>query len=114
MSTVNLSSYPRETLEHLLRMLKSYRASLKQIGKRAELIDPLDPPSLRAIIEHHSSMEPEDAEKYAKAAIAFAFPKYTGASAVLRKNDTLKGGARVFVGDDMVDVSLQKFESLLK
>jgi hypothetical protein len=46
--------------------------------------------------------------------IKYAFPSYVGEPPIIRKNDTLKGGARVFVGDDMVDVSMQKFENLLK
>jgi hypothetical protein len=95
-------------------MLKSYRNGLKQIGKRAILIDPLDPPGIQAVVEMHSGMSEDAARKYAESMIRYAFPSYTGESPVVRTNDTLKGGARVFVGDDMVDVSLQKFESLLK
>jgi hypothetical protein len=57
MTNSNLSSYSRETLEHLLMMMKSYRNGLKQIGKRAKLIDPNNLPAIRATIEVHSGMD---------------------------------------------------------
>lgn len=114
MSTLNLTSYSRETLEHLLLMMKSYRSSLKQIGKRTVLIDPENPPAIAARIEYPSSMEDSFAKEYAQGVLKYAFPAYDGASPLLSKNDSLTGGARVFVGDDMVDVSFQKLESLLK
>lgn len=65
MPTLNLTSYSRETLEHLLSMMKSYRSSLKQIGKRATLIDPENPPAISARIEYPSSMEENFASQYA-------------------------------------------------
>ena len=114
MSHINLSSYPRETLEHLLKVVKSYRSWLKQIWKRALLEDPKSPTPVRAIVELHGSMDEKDGQRYAESVIKYAFPTYTWESPLVRKNDELKGGARVFVGDDMVDVTMQKFESLLK
>lgn len=56
MSKTQLHSYPRETLEHLLKILKSYRNGLKQIGKRAQLEDPSSPLPVRAFVEIHSGM----------------------------------------------------------
>ncbi|MBP9812639.1 hypothetical protein KBC86_04605 [Candidatus Gracilibacteria bacterium] len=114
MSNIQLSSYSRETLEHLLKIVKSYRSGLKQIGKRAKLEDPNNPIPIRAIVELHPSLDEKDGVRYAEAVIHSVFPTYTGESPLIRKNDELKGGARVFVGDDMVDVTMQKFESLLK
>ncbi len=114
MTTLNLSTYSREQLEHILKMLKSYKNGLKQIGKRAVLIDPKNPPKTRAVIEMHSGLDEKQAEKYAQAVIHTTFPEYSGDTALLRKNDSLKWWARVFVGDDMVDITMQKFESLLK
>lgn len=114
MDKIQLTSYPRETLEHLLKVVKSYRNGLKQIGKRAKLEDPKNPTPIRALVEIHSGMDEKEWLRYADAVIQFAFPTYTWESPLIRKNDELKGGARVFVGDDMVDVTMQKFESLLK
>lgn len=114
MSNLNLTSYPRETLEHVLKIVKLYRSHLKQIGKRADFIDPENPPAIRAIVEVHPDIDRDMAQKYAESVIRFAFPNYTGISPVVKINAALKGGARVFVGDDMVDVSMQKFENLLQ
>lgn len=113
MSHINLSSYSRETLEHLLKVVKSYRTGLKQIGKRAKLEDPNTPTPVRAFVEIHSGMDEKEGIRYAQAVIQYAFPTYTWESPVVKVNPELKGGARVFVGDDMVDVTLQKFESLI-
>ena len=114
MSNINLASYSRETLEHLLRVAKSYRSGLKQIGKRAKLEDPNAPTPVRALVELHTDMDEKDGLRYAEAVIKYAFPTYTWESPLVKKNEHLKGGARVFVGDDMVDVTMQKFESLLQ
>lgn len=94
--------------------MKSYRNGLKQIGKRTILHDPKNPIPVRAIVEIHSSMDEKEWLRYASAIIKYAFPTYTWESPLVKSNDELKGGARVFVGDDMVDVTMQKFESLLK
>lgn len=114
MSSLNLTAYSREQLEHLLKMMKSYRNWLKQIGKRAHLSDPDHPTPIQAVVEYNPTMETKDVTEYALACIRYAFPAYTGASPILKANNELKWGARVFVGDDMVDISFQKFESLLK
>lgn len=95
-------------------MLKSYKNGLRQVGKRISLSDPLNPTPTQAVVEYMSSMTEGDILKYANACLSYAFPEYHGDAPILRKNDTLKWGARVFVGDDMVDVSFQKIESLLK
>ncbi len=114
MSQIQLSSYSRETLENLLKIIKSYKSWLKQIWKRAQLVDPNNPAPIRALVELHDWLDENEGLKYAQSVIKFAFPTYTWESPLVRKNPELKGGARVCVGDDMVDVSMQKFESLLK
>lgn len=90
MTTINISSYSREALEHLLRMLKSYKNGLRQVGKRMTLSDPLHPAPTQAVVEYMSSMTESDALKYAKACLSYAFPEYHGDAPILRKNDTLK------------------------
>ncbi len=90
MTTISLSSYPRETLEHLLKMLKSYKNGLKQIGKRAVLTDPSDLPPVRAVVEYMPTMEEKDVTQYALSCIRYAFPSYTGEAPLLRPNAELK------------------------
>ncbi len=112
MTTLDLTSYSRESLEHILHIVKAYRNSLKQIGKRAILSDPKDPPAVTATIEYVSGMDRASVEKYAQSCMKELFPEYTGAAPLLRQNPELMGWVRIFVGDDMIDVSFQKFETL--
>ncbi len=115
MPTLNLTSYPRETLEHVLSIVKSYRISMKQIGKRAILTDPLDPPQDSVTIEYAPHIDASLIEKYSEACLALSFPEYKSTlPPIIRKNPLLTGGIRLFVGDDMVDVSFARFESLVK
>ena len=115
MSRINLSSYSRETLEHILQIMKNYRISMKQVGNRAILLDPENLPEDVAIIEYAPSMDTTLVDRYARACLRFSFPEFKNtASPIIRKNPLLTGGVRVFVWDNMVDVSFARFESLVK
>ncbi len=94
--------------------MKSYRNSLKQIGRRARIVDPKNPPGVSAIVEYVSGMDKDSVEKYSRSCIAKLFPEYTGEVPIFRENPELKWWVRVFVGDDMIDISFQKFETLFK
>lgn len=89
MSKIDLSTYPRDTLEQLLGIVKDYRTALKQIGKRAILIDPKNPPKESARIEYPSTMDAISVSQYAAACIKYAFPEYIGPAPTLLSNDTL-------------------------
>jgi hypothetical protein len=91
MSTIDLSSHSRETLEHILSVMKGYRTTLKQVGKRAVLIDAKNPPKERAIIEYAPGMDVSSVEAYGSSCIARLFPGYTGDAPVLRENTELTG-----------------------
>ncbi len=114
MTPLDLTSYSRESLENMLSIVKSYRTSLKQIGKRAVLIDPKHPPAISATVEYVGGMHKDSVEKYALSCMKKLFPEYTGAAPILRENPELKWWIRVFVGDDMIDLTFQKFETLIK
>lgn len=90
MTTLDLSSYSRESLEHLLLIMKSYRNSLKQIGRRARIVDPKNPPGVSAIVEYVSGMDKDSVEKYSRSCIAKLFPEYTGEVPIFRENPELK------------------------
>jgi hypothetical protein len=90
MASLDLTSYSRETLEHMLLMLKGYKNSLKQIGKRSVLFDPKNPPAIQARVEYTPSIEASFVEKYASACIASLFPEYSGAKPSLQENKELK------------------------
>ncbi len=88
---------------------------MKQIGNRANLIDPANPPEDKAVIEYAPSMDIPLVNRYAKACLNVSFPQYKNTnSPIVRENPLLTGGVRVFVGDDMVDVSFARFESLVR
>ncbi len=90
MSSLYLTSYSRETLEHILLILKGYKNSLKQIGNRSVLFDPKNPPAIHARVEYAPSIEIAFVEKYASACIASLFPEYSGAKPFLQENNELK------------------------
>jgi hypothetical protein len=114
MKKLQLSSHSRDTLEAVLRIVKSYRNGLKQIGHRAKLLDPKSPPPIEVVIEYATGMTVESATSYAQKCIEILFPSFSGEKFILRENGLLTGGVRVFVGDDMVDVSYQRLQTLLK
>jgi hypothetical protein len=88
---------------------------MKQIGKRAHLEDPKNIPLAVARIEYASGIDQKILEKYATACLSYSFPEYKNdAKPLFVENPTLWAGVRVFVGDDMVDITLTHFESLLK
>ena len=88
---------------------------MKQIGKRASLVDPADLPETIARIEYASGIDREAVKIYADTCLKQSFPEYHSTHApTLEENPLLGWGVRVFVGDDMVDVTLSRFESLLK
>ena len=92
MSTLDLTSYSRETLEHILRVMKQYKISLRQIGKRAVLIDPENPPAIASVVEYAPSIDTSMVEKYALACIKLSFPDYnSGKAPILRENPELTG-----------------------
>lgn len=74
--SLSLSSYSRDTLEQVLHIAKLYKISLKQIGKRASLLDPHDLPEALARIEYAPGIEKKTLEKYAEACLAYSFPLY--------------------------------------
>lgn len=88
---------------------------MKQVGKRAILLDPENMPEVTAIIEYAPSMDISLVDRYARACLRFSFPEFkNSAPPTIRENPLLTGGVRVFVGDNMVDVSFARFESLVK
>lgn len=99
MSAINpLSSYSRLDLEKTLQILKSYRLSLVQIGKRAKLIDLDHLPPLEIRVEYAPSIERDMVKKYAYQCLSRAFPGVEHPSDLSCKaNPQISGGIRVFV-----------------
>lgn len=92
MTPINFSSYSRDTLEHTLRILSIYRTSLKQIGKRAQLLDPTVVQPLLTRIEYAPGMDESTVKKYAQACISSSFPEYSSNTPpIVSENSRLTG-----------------------
>ena len=107
MVTQNLNQYSREDLENVLIVLKDYRNSLKQIGKRSELSHPKHKQAKFFRVEHPAAISfGEAVKKFFPDA-----PENTERRFV--QNEKIIGGIRIFYGDDMVDLSFQDFAHIL-
>ena len=111
MSHFDFSSYSPQILADTLRILRDYKSALRQLGKRAILSDrrTLLPPIPH--IEYAQGIESDLLKKYSEWVVKQYFPEYRGTSEMITysENDALISWVRVHFGDDLVDVSFQKF-----
>lgn len=108
MSNIDLSSYSKEELIDVLRILKNYRTSLKQIGSRAEIIDFRNPKNKNFRIEYTSSSDKNFVEKFVDVACKKYFPDaWSDSKKEFVVNDKIIWGVRIFYGDDILDLSFQ-------
>ena len=115
MSLATLSSYSREQLSDVLRILKAYKTGLVQIGHRAHLTDPLSATVVRVRVEYPTGASTEDIRSFAMSSMReyFGIEKIPE-DIVFVETPALIGGIRIFAWDDMIDVSFQKFVSQMK
>lgn len=114
MNTKDISHYSREELQDILRVLKTYKQSHRQIGARARIYDPKNPPEPELRVEYASGISQSLLEKILQSAIALHFPDIKDQSNVVYTENThLTGGIRIFYGDDMVDISFQRFVNMI-
>ena len=73
MKLATLSSYSREQLTDILRVLKLYKTSLVQIGHRARLIDPKEDLSISVRVEYPTGASLEDIKSFAVAGLGEFF-----------------------------------------
>ncbi len=110
MSNIQLSSYSKEELENVLRVLKNYRASLKQIWNRSILSDSKEKKEKFFRIEHTKEISEDFLKKFSENVVKKFFPEVsTSAHCEYILNEKIIGGIRVFYGDDMMDLSFQDF-----
>lgn len=113
-SSLDLTSYSLDELTDALRVMKSYKASLRQIGGRAKLQDQKHPVAPVLTIEYAPGFGLDTVTAFAKSAVLQYFPEAQFDDAVVfTENNKLTGGIRIFYGDDMMDVSFEKFKNLL-
>lgn len=93
----DLSSLSKSELETLLKELKRYRATEKKLGKRAKSIFSGEQDSVRV------ELAPNADSKAVSGVLAQI--GVSGASVSYSTNPRLSGGARIFIGDDLVALS---------
>lgn len=111
----SLSTYSRETLLDTLRILKLYKTSLVQIGHRAHLQDPKSAHETVIRVEYPQGASMDEVSEFTHFTLKKSFAMDTIPKGIQYvEAPDLIGGIRVFVDDDMVDVSFKKFANLLK
>jgi hypothetical protein len=97
MTTATLSSYSREELSDILRILKLYKTSLVQIGHRARLIDPKTSNEISVRIEYPTGASLDDIRSFAVASLGKFFDiKKIPEDIVFVEAPSLIGGIRIF------------------
>lgn len=114
MTTHELSSYSREILSDTLRVMRNYKNSIRQVGRRAVIHDPRIVTEAVPSVEYAPGIDMDLLQKYAATACKKYFPEYSGTQDAIafRENPKLVSGIRIHYGDDLVDVSFQKFTNL--
>lgn len=112
--TTSLSSLSNSEIPEVLLSLKSYRKMLKEMGARASVYF-FTPVGKNYRAEYDPTMDMALVENYVLAAFQKNFDvKLTLSDIRLAPNTTLVSGARIFSGDDMIDVTFKHIENTLK
>ena len=97
MPLATLSSYSREQLSDVLRILKAYKTGLVQIGHRAYLADPKETMSVRVRVEYPVGASLEDIRSFAGVSVREHFAIETiPEDIVFVETPALIGGIRIF------------------
>jgi hypothetical protein len=110
----SLSSHSRESLLDALRVLKSYVVASKQIGKRAHLSDPKHPSTPPVVIEYSPHSDVVFVKDFSEKVMKQFFEEANDLPREFKENAHLAGGIRLFLSDDMVDISFDRFAHLMK
>ena len=115
MSLATLSSYSREQLSDVLRILKAYKTGLVQIGHRAHLQDPKADIVVRVRVEYPRGVSLDEIRAFALSSIASSFwLDRVSDDIVFVESSSLIWGIRIFAWDDMMDISFQRFANQIK
>lgn len=112
--SVSLSPYSRDELSGLLRSLKQYKKMLREMGSRASTAFFI-PKDKNFRVEYDPTMDMDMVTSYAIAAFDTYFSqKLTPTDIRFQENTSLISGARIFSGDDMVDISFKNIENTFR
>jgi hypothetical protein len=109
-----VSTYSRDELPQILRSLKQYKKMLREMGSRASVAFFI-PKDKNFRVEYDPTMDKDMVIAYTIAAFDTYFSqKLTALDIRFHENPALISGARIFAGDDMVDISFKNIENTLK
>ena len=112
---MNLSSYSKSDLETALKGLKNYRALDKFIGKRGREIFHAARSGKQSYRVEYFGTDYTGIESLVLSAYESHFGvKLAPSDIVWKENSSLSGGARLFAGDDMLDISFRDAERKMK
>ncbi|MDD5198002.1 MAG: hypothetical protein PHN60_04040 [Candidatus Gracilibacteria bacterium] len=113
---MNLSTYSKSELTTLLKSLKSYRALEKFVGRRGRAIFARSQSGTKVSrVEYFGEEDKVILEPMVIAAYARHFGETIDSKSIeWKQNDAIRGGIRIFSGDDMMDISFQEVENRLK
>ncbi|MDD5377116.1 MAG: hypothetical protein PHH16_03285 [Candidatus Gracilibacteria bacterium] len=113
---MDLSTHSKFELTTLLKSLKFYRALEKFVGRRGRVIFARIQSGARLYrVEYFGEENRSILEPIALAAYARHFGETIETDKIeWRQNNAIRGGIRIFAGDDMMDVSFQEVENRLK
>jgi hypothetical protein len=114
MQTSHLVSYSRKELEALLGIMRNYKTYTLQAGSRAKLVDSKNQSVLFVRIEYPASFDQKTLHSFVESALPEYFPetKNKEYSIEYKESSYIVGGVRMFCGDEVVDISFQKFKSV--
>jgi hypothetical protein len=103
---------PKAELETLLSELKLYRTLRKKLGDRGKRVFEAGRSGEKTLkIEYFPDFSKADVEKTVAAAFGKNYSE--GYRVEWKENSALKGGIRVFFGDEMADLSYSHVERIL-
>ncbi len=111
----SLSLHTVAELSDALRVLKSYVHASKQIGNKAVLSDPKNPTVTPIRIEYPETSDESSMTEYSDHILKVFYPETNPeVPRLYAKNPRITGGIRLFFGDDMIDISFDKFAHIMK
>ncbi|OIP52132.1 hypothetical protein AUK10_04055 [Candidatus Gracilibacteria bacterium CG2_30_37_12] len=113
---MDFSTHSKTELQNLLKGLKSYRALEKFVGRRGRALFARTQSGTKLYrVEYFGEDNRNTLEPITLSAYTRHFGEMIDSKSIeWKQNDTIRGGIRIFSGDDMMDISFQEVENRLK
>ncbi len=114
MTQFTYQTYSKEELQQALSLLRNYKDSYHQIGKRAKFAAKYRENAENSFRVQHTAQENQkEIAQFAEEYISKFFPGVQNIDITYEVNPDIIGGIRIFHGDDMIDVSFSKFRQII-